>query len=394
MVKKATLLIVLLSLVVLVSTVILKSNNGPSSTIYTESAVDEGKKKIFDQLLQSCWLNNMLSDSCVLDQLETTLKITGIPAAVKSTVEFRNANLGETDYSCHQIMHKIGRISTSYYKDVPSALKSGAQDCQLGYQHGVIEQSIDNAGTPALAFKVCDYVTDQTVYPMSMLAECRHAVGHGISRILDFDYVKTFKACEETTGDPADIFPCISGAMMQWSNEYDLYIREKKDPGTRLALAPYDKQWEICLRFTEPSTILGCSNFVGELVPRTVKDFKEFGSWCKDVLKYTTGCLEGVGRTIGGPIYEENNPVAIYYSPSKIKSLCDAILLTSKDDPHNCYVSAASSRANFRTDKSFVQDLCKVDSRLDCARLESGWNSQITPPSSEYAKNMNKPSNK
>lgn len=316
---------------------------------------------------------------CAEDKLAELLPTIGVPTAVSSLLAFYHSNLDLVGTNCHVVMHFLGRYAADNSASILEALDQAPKnlECQLGFQHGVIEQTISNAPTLEAAFKVCAPLDNNMDYPPLIIGECYHAVGHGVSTSSKDDVLLALKYCMQYATTEGQRTPCASGVIMTWSNLIGRALGGQGPVPPELLVVPADKQWTLCA-IIDPLLIDGCTNLTAETVKPSVANYAAFGKYCKDVLKKTDGCVVGVGRLVGGAFLAQNK----FLDYKTMTDYCQALVTETGDPLSRCLATALGSRANFNPDPKQVDEACAAIQQVPCAELRAGWDMSTKPRNS------------
>lgn len=382
--RTVTALIALLCSIALGATVMITlSSPGKNSN---QKPLSSSAAQVVTSFLEGCqeqpdW------EGCVLSRINEYVETVGVASVANAVYEYGRDNELQQRTNCHQVMHTVGRAAVALAPDMVTALAPGQLGCQLGFQHGVIEQTIDNTSSPAEAMSVCDpLLADQSLPPL-IEGECYHAIGHGIVKHAKEVYTDALDTCQNMGASAPIETGCVSGVLMSWSQEFDSYALGGKEIPARLALAPVDKSWEICLKLVTKNAREGCANFVAEKVPMNPKAYASFGTWCVDELGITENCMIGVGRTVGGRDLalgtdpSKNTGTTKYMSAADVVTNCNAASKAARVEATLCIAAAVGSRANFVTDDAFIKQTCAAAPTIRCESLQTAWDNSRKPRS-------------
>ena len=339
------------------------------------------------RLLESCAGPGVAAyqwENCAIEKMPASMEAFGPAAVITAVYEYAKPREKEADFGCHQLMHRVGRDTVAYIPDMTTGMQMGQLLCQLGFQHGIIEQNIDNADSMKAVTTVCDTLIADTSLPALIVGECYHAIGHGVIKRVGYDYRAGLRACELEITKPDMQLGCVGGVIMTWSNALDGLVLSGKPVDAALQLAPPDRQWEACLLLTEQGAREGCANFTSEKVPPTPEAYRSFGAWCKTTLGVVDNCLYGVGRVQGGraPLsLPEPGKVAEvgFRDVPGIVERCNAVAEGLGTKPDGCLTAAVSSRANFDPDTSFIDKICAAAPATPCETFRSAWDNSTKP---------------
>jgi len=357
---------------------------GPAATKQQDSASTANVAAI-TSMLEGCETAESWN-ACASARASEIADAVGISAMVEAVYRYADMQDAAQGFVCHNMMHAVGRLAAiAATEGITQALQPGELGCQLGFQHGVIEQTIDDAKSTDAALKVCDSLIGDKSLPSLIVGECFHAAGHGVVKNLGYVYDEALKICEAVK-DNNFVPGCVSGVIMSWSNEYDTRIINGLEITDELKIAPPDRQWEVCRLLTRISALEGCVNFVAEKIPTNAERYKEFGAWCATELKLDKNCLTGIGRSVGGrlwynPLTSSESSGKLFLEPSQVVTLCKAAAEGSGEDPVQCLYVAAAARGNFLPKTDFVKQLCALARPVPCERIQEGWDSTTKPRS-------------
>lgn len=379
-------LLAALSAALLVATssafVVLNAGSGADPTVTSASDI-----AAVTRLLEACagpdtpvreWEN------CVQPKVGAAMEAYGPASVVSAIYSYSELRSNEPEFNCHQLMHEVGRDVVGYIPEITAALALGQLACQVGFQHGIIEQSIDEADSMAAVTGACDSIVADTTLPPFIVGECYHAVGHGVIKRNNYEYRNALRDCEEVITKAEIQLGCVGGVIMTWSNSLDTYRVKNAEIPEDLRLAPYEAQWEACQILTKPAAREGCLNFTAEKVAPNVEAYKKFGKFCKDVMGIFENCLFGVGRVQGGrsPLAasEPGKPTPIgLHSIENIVANCDALAGALDQKMDGCLIAAAASRPNFDPSPGFIEKLCAAARTVPCATLQASWDNSTRP---------------
>ncbi|TSC75513.1 MAG: hypothetical protein G01um101430_355 [Parcubacteria group bacterium Gr01-1014_30] len=125
-------------------------------------------------------------------------------------------------FSCHPIVHAIGRETFKKEGTIPDSFAACDQTCHSGCYHGAIErflrgeeQNSDGVGhlsQEEIAQKVKGACSAQEEVRFHF--QCLHGLGHAVMFFLDYDLEESLEICEDT-GDNWSQSSCRGGVFME-----------------------------------------------------------------------------------------------------------------------------------------------------------------------------------
>jgi len=318
---------------------------------------------------------------CVQDKLEPLLGTISIPDVTTAVYEYERKNIEAKNFTCHEIMHDLGKRSARASSEVVTAMQPGQLGCQFGFQHGVIEQLIDDAPDIESALAICEPLVNDNSLPKSIVGNCYHGIGHGVANRNGNEFLTAFRECEKIEAI-AIVNGCVTGVTMSWSNTYDAAISMGGPIPESIALAPKERQWEVCEKLTSQYARAGCTNFVAEKVTPSVENYKSFGVWCATKMKVLEDCLGGVGRIVGSRSMSNINGEGgeAFNSTLKVQQFCSAVASGLNSKITECLFAATRIRAQFTPSDTLVTELCS-NLPAECSRVRTAWESAVKPRS-------------
>jgi len=130
-----------------------------------------------------------------------------------------------TDFSCHHISHNLSEVLYGYLQNVTQALEyNDPLDCGGGNYHAIVyshleSQVILNGKDPSNVDISTICPNDSENEPTISRWECIHGVGHGLTKINNFDIFSAIERCEEFENDWERV-SCSKGLFMENINNY------------------------------------------------------------------------------------------------------------------------------------------------------------------------------
>jgi len=132
-----------------------------------------------------------------------------------------------TDFSCHHKSHNLSEFLYGYLQNVTLALEyNDPLDCGGGNYHAIVyshleSQVILNGKDPSNVDISTICPNDSENEPTISRWECIHGVGHGLTKINNFDIFSAIERCEEFENDWERV-SCSKGLFMEnMDNYYD-----------------------------------------------------------------------------------------------------------------------------------------------------------------------------
>ncbi len=274
-------------------------------------------------------------DGCIGRYYETLAKEEGVSRALAIIHEevVRDERFAGT---CHDVMHLIGHVAAHEWESLDSAYAHGDYDCQNGYFHGVVEETVRTLNdelTPEGISGFCEGVPDPaSSTPGFARLNCVHGLGHALVYRASGDLGLALSSCSLMNVDEERV-ECVAGAFMEASIER--LTREERNDETRdpalvcatvagnagrcwSALAGYaiaisrgaGRGADFCGALEGREYVLACAEGVG----RGVADGGGSPASCEPFAKETAdACVRGKERRISGETLDERSPL---FSPA------------------------------------------------------------------------------
>ena len=129
--------------------------------------------------------------------------------------------------SCHSLVHEIGRSAYLRYGDFAKAMSFRNEECNSGYLHGVIEETLAKSPQPLKEIKaICSSYNGETY----LAWECYHGIGHGLMLVTDNDLPRSIDYCGELKTHFMQE-NCANGVYMEnFNTDQKIHISHYLDP--------------------------------------------------------------------------------------------------------------------------------------------------------------------
>jgi len=119
---------------------------------------------------------------------------------------------------CHHQTHRLGKVLYTLIDDLPLALSYADQKCGAAVYHALVEtffemEHLDDVDPEDI--DITAICPKDASHPYALARwQCLHGVGHGLTKIYDYDILSVMKRCEEYVPGLEQV-SCFKGAFME-----------------------------------------------------------------------------------------------------------------------------------------------------------------------------------
>jgi len=184
-----------------------------------EQVIDEQLRKIeFDnQYAQEIIFKCGRDEHCTVEELQALARNENQQVVLEIIDDILSAYL-EVGFYCHAQGHHLGEFFYGYLENLTQALFLANLKCGGSVYHGIIENYFvsevffGKSPNEFTIINICDILGD---YPSSLMrTDCAHGLGHGITKVLDFDVFTSVKRCDELKTE-VEREACYQGVFME-----------------------------------------------------------------------------------------------------------------------------------------------------------------------------------